>query len=241
MSKIICALKGAICVLSMVTVTLLSAMQDDSRQLFEAIRKSEVALVKTILERNDPAKNKEIVNAIPECEINTPLSLAISSKNFSKEIFELLIDNGADLEARGRPIMMYTPGRGQEVWGYSPERPLQEAIKKGNIEAINVLLDRGATLTNHCSDRGCWNALRGAASSVVYLPMEKTIEIINLLLDKDPTLCDIGYNDGFETITPARLVENLADTNSRYSCSADKATTRLLYIAAYLKSWKEQH
>ena len=141
---------------------------------FAAIANSHRSAIKALLDlEHNPAKDNITTNLVwgrgfVASKGQTPLSWA--SSNGHKEIVQLLLDRGAETDAKDN----------------DGQSPLWNAASNGNKEIVQLLLDGGAEIDakNEYGQSPLWNAACKGHK-----------EIVQLLLDRGAEI-DAKYNDG---------------------------------------------
>jgi ankyrin repeat protein len=169
---------------------------------------------------NASAKDTAVPTFSEVAHGHQPLHYAMRSKNVA--IAKMLLDAGADPNALSSHL----------------EPPLNVAIQQGNLEAVKLLLARGAKLDLHVKDKGFFPPLCAAASA-------KQLEIFNELikagadvnatnpLKQTPLICAASAPE--DIAVP--MIEALLKAGAKVD-HVDKSGNTALLAAAFQKSSK---
>ncbi|KAI9650422.1 hypothetical protein NHQ30_000436 [Ciborinia camelliae] len=191
----------------------------DQTPLLFAIEKGNIGIIRLLLDRGVDIEAMNSAN-------QTPLLFAIEKGNI--DIIRLLLDNGADLEVNKderetNPSKFQLPLSLGEVKRLRGQMPLHLAIEKGNINIIQLLLDKGIDLEGKN-----WKIKK----SLVLAIDKEDINIIQLLLDRGADLeagCSIDQIPLFLAIKKGNIniIQLLLDRGADFEAKNWKDETSL--------------
>ena len=144
--------------------------RDDSleQKLCRAALKGDIEEIRYILGSRDPPVD---VNCTDDNQ-RTPLELIVENNNVNKDLFQLLIENGAETETailfavkqENIPLLQILL-ECRFHYGNSPQRscvsnPLMLAIKVGNCEMVKLLMMYGENVEEHDQNSKCSSCLK---------------------------------------------------------------------------------
>ncbi|GHU11118.1 hypothetical protein FACS189449_01930 [Alphaproteobacteria bacterium] len=251
MNKTICAIKGAICMLSMVAVALLSAADKAklNEELFAAIRGKDSDAVQQLLERG--AEATAIDSSWTKYGLRwTALHIAVMGS--SSQIIASLISRGANVNEKNHnlatplhlvrrpeyvPFLLGVPGVLVNEKDKDGITPLVYYAGCGNLGIVNALLadDRVIALVNTPDENG--------RTPLHYAAKEGKHEVVNALLASgaDADTVDVNNQTAFD-LASAKYKEYGGKVEELHAIRNAPGYTREGYAAAHdINAYGPQH